>query len=112
MVPRPEPNDHALGRSRGGFTTKIDALVDHRMRPVVLRLTAGQAGDNPQLVPLLNDWSQQGSPAAAGAGSGCWPTRPTLTPRPGTSCVADGFPTPSQNALTSPGMVQISALKD
>jgi putative transposase len=28
---------------------------------VVLRLTAGQAGDNPQLVPLLNDWSQQGS---------------------------------------------------
>jgi putative transposase len=30
------------------------------MRPVVLRLTPGQAGDNPQLVPLLNDWSQQG----------------------------------------------------
>jgi putative transposase len=29
------------------------------MRPVVLRLTAGQAGDNPQLVPLLNDWSEQ-----------------------------------------------------
>ena len=29
------------------------------MRPVVVRLTAGQAGDNPQLVPLLNDWAQQ-----------------------------------------------------
>jgi putative transposase len=48
-----------LGRSRGGFTTKIHALVDHRMRPVVVRLTPGQAGDNPQLVPLLNDWAQQ-----------------------------------------------------
>ena len=43
------------------MTTKIHALVDHRMRPVVLRLTAGQAGDNPQLVPLLDDWARQGS---------------------------------------------------
>jgi putative transposase len=57
-IPRPEPDDHALGRSRGGFTTKIHALVDHRLRPVALRLTAGQAGDNPQLVPLLDDWAQ------------------------------------------------------
>jgi putative transposase len=59
-IPRPEPDDHALGRSRGGFTTKIHALVDHRLRPVALRLTPGQAGDNPQLVPLLDDWAQQG----------------------------------------------------
>jgi putative transposase len=60
-IPRPEPDDHALGRSRGGFTTKIHALVDHRMRPVVLRLSPGQAGDNPELVPLLDDWAQQRS---------------------------------------------------
>lgn len=53
-----------MGRSRGGFTTKIHALVDHRMRPIVLRLTPGQAGDNPHLVPLLNDWAQQGSPGS------------------------------------------------
>ena len=53
-----------MGRSRGGFTTKIHALVDHRMRPVVVRLTPGQAGDNPQLVPLLDDWAQQGSAAS------------------------------------------------
>ena len=58
-IPRPEPDDHALGRSRGGFTTKIHALVDHRMRPVALRLTPGQAGDNPQLVLLLDDWAHQ-----------------------------------------------------
>jgi putative transposase len=50
----PEPDNHALGRSRGGWTTKIHALVDHLLRPVGLVLTAGQAGDNPQLVPLLD----------------------------------------------------------
>jgi putative transposase len=57
-----------LGRSRGGFTTKIHALVDHRMRPVVLRLSPGHAGDNPQLVRLLDDWAQQGSLASSRRG--------------------------------------------
>ena len=52
-----------MGRSRGGFGTKIHALVDHRMRPVGLGLTPGQAGDNPQLVPLLDDWLSQRPPA-------------------------------------------------
>lgn len=48
-----EPADHALGRSRGGWTTKIHALVDAHCAPLVVSLTAGQAGDNPQLQPLL-----------------------------------------------------------
>ena len=51
-----EPDDHAIGRSRGGLTTKIHALTDQREVPVAVRLTAGQAGDNPQLVPLLDDY--------------------------------------------------------
>jgi putative transposase len=55
-IPRLEPDDHALGRSRGGWTTKIHALIDHALRPVGLILTAGQAGDNPQLIPLLDDY--------------------------------------------------------
>ena len=55
-IPRPEPDDHALGRSRGGWTTKIHALVDHVMRPVGVILGPGHAGDNPQLVPLLDDY--------------------------------------------------------
>jgi transposase len=50
-----EPDDHAIGRSRGGLTTKIHALTDQREAPVAIRLTAGQDGDNPQLVPLLDD---------------------------------------------------------
>ena len=34
-----------LGRSRGGLTTKIHALVDHRGRPLCYLLTPGQAAD-------------------------------------------------------------------
>jgi transposase len=49
-----EPVDHAVGRSRGGLTTKIHALTDQATCPVTVRLTAGQAGDDPQLVPLLD----------------------------------------------------------
>lgn len=36
-----------MGRSRGGLTTKIHALVDAEGRPIHLALTAGQAGDAP-----------------------------------------------------------------
>lgn len=49
-----EPADHAIGRSRGGLTTKVHALTDGLVRPVTLLLTAGQSGDNPQLEPLLD----------------------------------------------------------
>jgi putative transposase len=34
-----EPDDHAIGRSRGGLTTKIHALTDQRLAPVTVRLT-------------------------------------------------------------------------
>src|SRR5438445_8290452 len=48
-----EPLDHAVGRSRGGLSTKIHQLVDGRGRPLVIGLTAGQAGDSPMLSHLL-----------------------------------------------------------
>lgn len=51
----PEPPDHALGRSRGGWTTKAHAAVDACGRPLAIRLTPGQAGDNPQLLAVLDD---------------------------------------------------------
>jgi transposase len=62
---RPEPDDHALGRSRGGLSTKTHLGVDRRGRPLSVRLTAGQAGDNPQLLPLLDDIAV---PARGGGG--------------------------------------------
>ncbi|WP_228004492.1 IS5 family transposase [Amycolatopsis sp. YIM 10] len=43
-----------LGRSRGGLSTKIHLAVDGRGLPIRFLLTPGQAGDNPQLVPLLD----------------------------------------------------------
>ena len=44
-----------MGRSRGGLTTKIHALVDAEGRPVKLVLTPGQAGDAPAAASLLED---------------------------------------------------------
>ncbi len=46
-----------MGRSRGGLTTKIHALVDAEGRPVRLELTAGQAGDAPAAEGLLEELS-------------------------------------------------------
>jgi transposase len=42
-----------LGRSRGGLTSKIHLAVDRNCRPLSLVLTAGQAADSPQFVPVL-----------------------------------------------------------
>jgi transposase len=48
-----EPGDHAIGRSRGGLTTKTHALVDGRGRPLVIALTPGQASDSRAFPALL-----------------------------------------------------------
>ncbi|MFJ9344772.1 IS5 family transposase [Streptomyces sp. NPDC101733] len=42
-----------LGRSRGGFTTKIHLSADGRCRPLSLILTPGQQGDSPQFESVL-----------------------------------------------------------
>ncbi|MCX5535890.1 IS5 family transposase [Streptomyces sp. NBC_00006] len=42
-----------LGRSRGGFTTKIHLAADGRCRPLALVLTPGHYGDGPQLERVL-----------------------------------------------------------
>ncbi|WP_399463609.1 IS5 family transposase [Streptomyces sp. sk2.1] len=42
-----EPDDHTIGRSRGGLTTKIHLAADGRCRPLAFVLTAGQAADAP-----------------------------------------------------------------
>ena len=44
-----------LGRSRGGLTTKIHALVDKKGRPIKLKLTAGQASDVAGAPELIAD---------------------------------------------------------
>lgn len=42
-----------LGRSRGGFTTKLHLSADGRCRPLSLTVTAGQRADCTQLKPVL-----------------------------------------------------------
>jgi transposase len=43
-----------MGRSRGGLTTKIHALVDANGLPVALKLTEGQAHDGRSAADLLD----------------------------------------------------------
>ncbi|MCP9211480.1 IS5 family transposase [Streptomyces sp. NEAU-Y11] len=48
-----EPDDHGLGRSRGGLTTKLHLAVEQGQRPMSHVITAGQRGDSPQFEPVL-----------------------------------------------------------
>ena len=45
--------DQAIGRSRGGRTTKIHILIDEAGRPLAFRLTAGNIADITVAAPLL-----------------------------------------------------------
>ncbi|MFE3864930.1 IS5 family transposase [Streptomyces goshikiensis] len=50
---RSEPEDHALGRSRGGLSTKVHLASDSRARPLSIQITAGQAGDAPAFEAVM-----------------------------------------------------------
>ena len=45
--------DQAIGRSRGGRTTKIHVLIDEAGRPLAFRLTGGNIADIMVAAPLL-----------------------------------------------------------
>ncbi|GAA3802958.1 transposase [Streptomyces phyllanthi] len=51
--PAGEPADHAIGRSRGGLTTRIHLAAVARCRPLAFVLTAGQAGDAPAFTDVM-----------------------------------------------------------
>jgi transposase len=44
----------ALGRSRGGLTTKIHMVADRRCRPIARLLTGGQRGDAPRFIAVMD----------------------------------------------------------
>lgn len=50
-----EPVDHALGRSRGGFSTKIHILCDSYGHPLHFYLTPGQEHESQSLKILLEE---------------------------------------------------------
>ena len=67
---RGELDWRAIGRSRGGLTTKTHALVDGKGRALVLIVSPGQAGDSPVLLKLLAELRV----------ARCGPGRPRTTP--------------------------------
>lgn len=52
-APAGEPANHALGRSRGGLTTKIHLAADGHCRPLAFVITPGQAGDAPAFTQVM-----------------------------------------------------------
>lgn len=48
-----EPADHAFGRSRGGWTTKIHLACEQHRHALGFVLTPGQAHDSPQMIAVL-----------------------------------------------------------
>ena len=48
-----EPADHALGRSRGGFGTKLHLIVDGHGIPLAVALSPGQAHESKHVEPVL-----------------------------------------------------------
>lgn len=53
LAVREEPQDHALGRSRGGWGTKLHLACEQGRRLMSLVLTGGQHGDSPQFIAVL-----------------------------------------------------------
>nr|WP_030504515.1 IS5 family transposase [Micromonospora purpureochromogenes] len=49
-----EPDDHAIGRSHGGLSTKLHLACEQGSRPLAMLLTVGQRGDNRGFVPVLD----------------------------------------------------------
>jgi transposase len=48
-----EPPDHALGRSRGGFGTKVHLVCDSHGFIVAIHLTSGQAHESKAFAPTM-----------------------------------------------------------
>jgi hypothetical protein len=66
-----EPADHALGRSRGGWTTEVRLGCEQGQKPLSIVLTAGHRGDSPQFVPVIEGIpgaADRGGPTAGAAG--------------------------------------------
>ena len=53
--PKKDGDDQAIGRSRGGLTTKIHAVTDALGNPIALSIRPGQAADITQAEPLLGE---------------------------------------------------------
>lgn len=67
-----EPADHGLGRSRGGFPTKVHLACGQGQKPLAIVITAGQRGDAPQFTVVMEAIAV---PRAGPGRARCRPTR-------------------------------------
>jgi hypothetical protein len=51
--PGDEPDDHAFGRSCGGWTTKLHLACEQGRKVLAFAVTGGQRGDSPQFATVL-----------------------------------------------------------
>ena len=95
--------EEAIGRSRGGLTTKIHVRADRRGRPVVLLLSAGHRQtprrSNPCSKVVMSSALVAVGPAHAPNGS--WRTRDTRAGRCGATANSTGSARRSRHAATN-----------
>jgi transposase len=53
--PVEEPQDHALGRSQGGFSNTVHLICDGKGTPLAVAVSPGQEHETQRFVPLMED---------------------------------------------------------
>ena len=54
-LPPGEPEDHALGRSQGGFGTKLTLVCDGEGTPLAVAVAPGQEHETQQFIPVMEE---------------------------------------------------------
>jgi hypothetical protein len=104
-APKPREEDEALGRSRGGFSTKVHLACDGKGRPLSVVVTPGQRHGSTQLKELLDAvrvprlWAARRADPVSGP-LAYSPTGATASKAVGGCCVDAASPTPSPSART------------
>jgi len=106
-----EPADHALGRSRGGLTTKVHLSCEQRQKPLSIVITAGQRGDSPQSQAVLEGIAvrRPGGGRPRTRPDPVRATRPAAPAPTALTCGAAQPGAPSPNQLTKPATARTGA---
>ncbi len=86
-----EPGDQALGRSRGGWTTKLHPACEDHCPVMGMLPTAGQAVDSLCFATVLDRIEVPRPATGPAARNGCSPTRPTPAAATAPGCVGTGI---------------------
>lgn len=97
-----EPDDHGLGRSRGGLTTKLHLAVEQGQKPMSIVITAGQRGDSlsSRSSRVASGCPDRGRADREPFPSGCAQIRRTPPARTAPTCADVASDAPSQTRPT------------